>query len=566
MDFLVRQTVAGSETTDTPISSKVLTLGADVNCDIVLPGLDCTLKVSVSPSGMALKSSKKNLSLDGVAVRSAQLSEGVSVEVDGLTLSGFSPPTGFDAGLLIRGQVDHTQKLLADASHSAQPWSMRRMSWLLVMLVLAIGFLVPYYGAKNPTVAALATEVGLPSDHAWSSGPLSEAHRAAGVELECGACHQDDFVMTPDSACLDCHQTIREHADTVIHSKLELEQVRCASCHREHNEPATVSPRDNALCVDCHRASDQWSPVSEPVHAFAPYQHPQFKANLPRFQDEEWTMERVAIDVDLARESSGLKFNHEVHLDSSRVSFDRSGEALACSDCHTQDSQNESFLPINMEQHCSACHSLAFDPLNPDVQLPHVEPRDVYAVLEGHFMRQFSDMALIQTEAEARRLPNRAKVMLECDGDALVCAKEVAAREARYQFVDMGCVTCHSVEDVGGDNPAERYRVHPVAQQDDWFAYARFDHKAHAEIGERFGDAVCVDCHAATDSSSAADVLMPPIEGCFDCHNADRSDVAVDCVSCHWFHQDEGPRSALLRAESRMRNPNRDAWIYEWLK
>jgi predicted CXXCH cytochrome family protein len=566
MDFLVRQAVTGSETTDTPITSKVLTLGSDADCDIVLPGVDCVLRVSRSKSSTVLKSNRKNLSVDGVLLRRAKLTDGQAVTVSGLTLGVFSPPSGFDVGVVIQGQVDHAQKLLAEVSKSVEPWSLRRMSWFLVLLVLTLGFLVPYLGAKDPQVAAFASSAGLPLDHAWSSGPLSEAHRAAGIELECAACHKEDFVMTQDEACLDCHQTIREHADIAVHANLGLEQMRCASCHREHNEPATVNPRDNRLCVDCHLTSDQWDTASEPVQAFAPDQHPQFKANIPRYDGHEWTTRRITLGDISAQDTSGLKFDHKVHLDASKVSFDRSGEAMVCSDCHSQSSQNASFLQINMEQHCSTCHSLAFDPLNPDVQLPHAKARDVYAVLEGHFMRQFSDMALIQDETEARRLPNRKKVMLECDGEALECAKEVAEREARYQFIDTGCVTCHSIDDLGGDNPAERYRVHPVAQQADWFAYANFDHKAHAEIGERFGDAVCLDCHAANDSSKAADILMPAIEECFDCHNANRSDIAVDCVSCHWFHQDDGPRSVLLRAENRLRNPNRDAWIYEWLK
>ena len=570
MDFLVRQTIgeAGSETTDRVVTAKILRLGGDFKNDIVIPGLDANLKVAVSGAEVQLRSSRKNILVDGVLRRRVTLNAEQMVTVSGLQIGLFPAPSGFDVGLNLSGRVDPTEKLMREMRADAAPWSNRRLSWLLAILVLAFTFGLPYWGIKDQTVKQVVAQAGLPSDNHWSSGPLSEAHRAAGIEFTCESCHQDEFIMVQDAPCLACHQTIREHADTELHAMLNLEQIRCASCHREHNEPVSLNPTNNALCVDCHAESQSWARgkvAHSDVRAFAPERHPQFKVAAPKLIDTEWHYERVLVTEANGADGSGLKFDHQVHMNPEKVSFDRSGKPLVCSNCHSLEPEGEHFAPIQMESHCAECHSLAFDPLTPDFQLPHSRARDVYKVLEGHFMRQFTELELLRDTEAARRLPNQTKAMLACDDNPLVCAKEAAAREARYQFQDTGCVTCHTVSDLRGDNPALRYQVNPVMQQSDWYPKAYFDHRAHAEIGERFGDEVCADCHAASESASAADVLMPAIEGCFDCHNADRSDVAVDCVSCHWFHQDSGPRSALLRAENRLRNPNADAWIYQWL-
>ena len=96
--------------------------------------------------------------------------------------------------------------------------------------------------------------------------------------------------------------------------------------------------------------------------------------------------------------------------------------------------------------------------------------------------------------------------------------------------------------------------------------YAKFDHRPHEVIDGRVGDEVCGDCHEAATSVLASDVLMPGIDGCFDCHNASHQSEGAECVSCHWFHPDEGVSSVLARGDRRGVNPNADAWIFKWLE
>ena len=58
--------------------------------------------------------------------------------------------------------------------------------------------------------------------------------------------------MVPDTQCLGCHEAITEHVPDDHHSLAELASIRCATCHKEHNEPATLVVEEQALCVDCH--------------------------------------------------------------------------------------------------------------------------------------------------------------------------------------------------------------------------------------------------------------------------------------------------------------------------
>ena len=64
-----------------------------------------------------------------------------------------------------------------------------------------------------------------------------------------------------------------------------------------------------------------------------------------------------------------------------------------------------------------------------------------------------------------------------------------------------------------------------------WLDHARFDHRAHAVFS-------CAECHsAANGSQETADVLLPRMKSCVDCHKAGPLST---CVTCHPYH-DRGP-------------------------
>ena len=61
---------------------------------------------------------------------------------------------------------------------------------------------------------------------------------------------------------------------------------------------------------------------------------------------------------------------------------------------------------------------------------------------------------------------------------------------------------------------------------------ARFRHDRHATQ-------TCTSCHDVRSSRVAADVAMPEIGRCRDCHGgaeARQSKVPSDCATCHVFH------------------------------
>lgn len=575
MEFLVRQTIgsADAETIDSSISARRLTLGPAEKDKVLLPGLKSSVSIVVkSVDSAVVRSGSRNLLVDGVLKKRVLLKRGETIEISGLTLSFFSPPSGFDLGVLLSGSIDPVDNLANIMHTAAAPWSMRRMSWFLMCLVALLCFILPYYALHEPNLDEALTSAGLPNDVHWSSGPLSSAHLAAGIAEQCDACHVQAFVMTQDEACLDCHRTVNEHADINFHAGLGLETMRCASCHREHNEPSTVIADTDRLCTDCHVDSELWdvggaNPVI-PVAAFAPNQHPQFKVAV---LDEAhasagpvW-LRQPLLSSD-AVDKSGLKFDHQVHLNADKVADEGSGDALECGSCHTFTPDKRSFEPVNMQAHCASCHSLAFDPVNPDFELPHASAREVYTVIEGHYLRTFLAATNVDPTTDRRRLGSANDYRTVCTDDPYVCAQWEAQREARYQFEDTGCVTCHEISNNNNADIAKRYTVRPVYQTQDWYLYAKFDHQPHQVIEGRTGDAVCGDCHDATASNEASDVLMPGIDMCFDCHNANQQTEGAECVSCHWFHPDDGVQSILARDNPQGRNLNADAWIYKWLE
>ena len=62
--------------------------------------------------------------------------------------------------------------------------------------------------------------------------------------------------------------------------------------------------------------------------------------------------------------------------------------------------------------------------------------------------------------------------------------------------------------------------------------HAEFDHKAHAQ-------ARCADCHEVEKSKRSADVAMPAIAVCRECHGGSRPverKLTSNCLLCHGFH------------------------------
>src|SRR5205823_15024000 len=78
--------------------------------------------------------------------------------------------------------------------------------------------------------------------------------------------------------------------------------------------------------------------------------------------------------------------------------------------------------------------------------------------------------------------------------------------------------------------PAAGRTTAEQAARDRWFPYSRFSHESHRMLD-------CQGCHTgAAASTQTADVLMPTIDTCRQCHNRTTVGVRSDCLECHIYH------------------------------
>jgi predicted CXXCH cytochrome family protein len=482
----------------------------------------------------------------------AKLALGDVIELGGHLLTIAEAPTGFDTAIELtpNQQVDASEFEGAFRTDLQQTWlAMRPMAWSLVAVVLLVGLALPL-AVITMHRSQQETPAWLPGDQFWSSGPLSPAHRQAAGE-RCDTCHQKVFQRIQDGACRDCHQTIHDHVTTQRLAMTELGPAsRCATCHREHNEPASfmVNTADR-LCIDCHKDSQHsfGKLGTAPVSGFSAELHPAFMAHLlkPKAIEVgsgfafEWRADLSALDR--AREQSNLKFSHVQHLDPDRVLGTSDSQPLKCADCHRLEPDGEHFEPITMESRCASCHELTFDPGAPDRQLPHGKPREVVLTLQDYFTRKFSDPNAGRATRERRRLPGRDEEEQSCTGAPFDCAMRSARAEIENQFSRRGCVGCHVVVDTQASDLFDRFQVYPIRFAGDYFPASRFDHRSHQIQGKLTGDEACLSCHKAKESEDSADLMLPALAKCEDCHGERPATarITVQCVSCHAYHPRE---------------------------
>lgn len=559
MYFLVRkQTGRGSgEALETEYQGDELTLGGDAAAMVQLPGVAGLLQIKPTRSGARVSARKQAFELDGKQVSKGDLAPGDTLSVGAYELSLFEPPAGFELGVQVRRTGPVTASF-GGAIDLADSFSTRRWSWTLALLVLALCLIVPLTGLFSPQVAQTLRTTPLPDDGLWSSGPLVAAHDTSGIAEDCQACHRQPFVMVEDGACLACHRPMTEHVDIAVHPAGIFSGERCASCHREHNEPQRLVRTDNGLCVDCHADPTDWPEAQDmlAVKAFTADTHPEFKLGLLTPQGpggaHGWEVERLRRgDTELA-ERSNLKFTHAVHLDPEKVQDEGSGEGLVCASCHTPKDDGEHFEPVSMDRHCRDCHSLSFDVFDPDLELPHGDLRAAITAMEAHFIREFTDPELRAERAgqQPRRVPGKRFAAASCEGTGLECGRAEALKEAEYQFQQTGCITCHVVEDTGLTDISDRWHVQPIRITGDWYSRSRFDHTSHLSLAWEESAEVCGACHQARDSDDARDILIPGQDNCLACHAEDKGATAVGCVECHVFHQREGTLSLQARGSA----------------
>ena len=539
--FITNNAAGGLEYSDKHIDESIITIGRATDQILHLRDRRARLQHAQieDRDGKVYLSSHilAGVMINGHSQREALLQVGDVIEIASNVLRVIEAPQGSDFAL--------TFELKAEASSDdvIPSWSTdtmsdvgagkRRLSWIAATIVLLFAIVLPSLSLVGGGTASLMRSISiLPDDSWWLAGPVHSKH--ASTSAECQNCHTDAFERVQDEACLACHTADRHVGPT---AEPILGEQRCASCHLEHNEPPALVKQHQGLCANCH--SDL--PAASGIESVSDFlqDHPQFQVSLlqPDIAADgttEWQVRRGSIDDNVDNDRSNLKFDHAAHMSPDGIVTPDGKRVMECSDCHVPESGGGAMQAIVMDEHCSTCHTLSFDPDDPDRTVPHGDTESVLQVLVEYYSARLLGSDPDAVEQRVRRpgatlsRADRDKVAAEARVQAMAVATDLFERRA--------CVNCHEVTR-NKDNAEVPWNVQPVRLTESFLPRARFSHAAHdTEVTS------CNGCHKAADSKSASDLLIPGIDTCRECHGsavAGRNDAAQTpstCIMCHDFH------------------------------
>lgn len=450
-----------------------------------------------------------------------------------------------------------------------------------------------------------------PANQRHAPAPVSRVH--ASWQADCNKCHEPYTRLGPvfgdthvgDQRCIDCHGGPTHHANI-----REGGEHSCASCHREHRGvDATLARMGDSHCIRCHaelgmhvRPGQKFSCFSS-VTAFNRKGHPEFRIHREGIPDPRH-----------------LRFSHQRHMTrglrlvadgedfvlgqvdmAHRARYRQPGQKdnspvqLKCESCHRLEEPDwgdtagteglpqaavrlaraagDYMRPVLFEQHCQACHSLAFDRKDPDdartgrgVIRHRLQPKEVRSYLESYYTEQYLKGLASKDDRPRRPLPGENPDDATKQAALEQINRQVRRVEAELFSSSKGCAECHFIErtsqskDSGGLN----LRIMPTKIPQVWLRHAKFSHASH-----RMHD--CALCHRSAYALEPADraemlpqtgpkSLLPRIETCFECHGpshaADgaKGGARYDCAGCHRYHNEDAPlqgRGAAARGPSR---------------
>lgn len=506
-------------------------------------------------------------------VQSAFLAVGDQVGIGDHRITVRPPEGGHDLVLEI-AQVradpgQEVEKRVASASGSGPEKGLRLgvrgWSWILSMTILTLFFVVPLVAHQSGAMQGFLRGV-IPgvSDHAWSTGGLTEGHRY--FSDDCNKCHERAFVSVRASACAECHKDQPHHFDVERFKVPALADKQCAACHKEHGGAPALTRQDEGLCLDCHRDMKETAADSKLLDIEGGFaeDHPEFRATFVTHADGKDWSERIEIDRRKApKERSNLFFPHKSHLDKTGVQGPDGKVVLACASCHVPEPGGRLMAPIRFEQHCHRCHQLTFEIDDPKREVPHGHVGRVLEGLEAYYGLRTLERADIDTgepDVLSRRRPGRQATPPE-RSEGLESAARRARQAGKGLFEYRACATCHRVDEKA--QSVFGWDIVPVRIARTWYPLARFDHGRHATVG-------CADCHgfrpadcpstsppftlnrgvadpekgaadcikSVADSETSEDVLITGIATCRECHGdpGAKDRIQSTCISCHGFH------------------------------
>jgi hypothetical protein len=438
----------------------------------------------------------------------------------------------------------------------------RRLAWIFAAVIAAVFLALPII--SNLTRAPDLKQSHVVGDSAWSAGPLSLAHHQ--LEGKCEACHVKPFESVRNETCQSCHNAVHDHApanriagaraepgaggrflEIAAHTFGKEGAGSCVECHREHEGMTRMPPPAQQFCADCHGSLKDRLTDTKLGNAgdFATL-HPQFSAAVVT-DPARRTITRVSLDAN-PRENSGLSFPHKLHLDPrggvARMAATLAGEkgygtqGMACADCHRPSEDGVRFKPIVMERDCEACHSLVYDTFGSTFR----------KLRHGDVDQAIADLAVASNTTQpivtgrARPGAYGANQMYFARFSRPVGGGIAAGMLGK----DGVCGECHTATITNG-----RPAVMPVTLPARYMANGWFDHSAHKQTQ-------CAECHAAPGSTTSADVLLPKVAECRECHVGEQAaglfkpkdKVPSGCAMCHAYHP-TGTAPLLSRREKR---------------
>lgn len=439
------------------------------------------------------------VTVNGRSQSDARLMLGDAVEIGSNILRVLEPERGADFAISFElradASADHQVADWGAQTSGVRGWSKRRLSWTAAAIVLLAT-------AVLPTLNLLSKSV-------LQAGPIHPAHASIGAD--CSNCHVVAFQRVPDTACTECHSVARH---VTAPAAGVLGASRCASCHLEHNEPPQLVNQHQALCADCHAGLGADSSLKSAADFLDA--HPDFNVSLLQTAAE-----------------SNLRFNHAKHLDAAGIVAPEGRRVVECAACHVPEPGGARMLPISMVDHCSNCHTLAFDPDDPTRTVPHGDPAEVLQTLIEYYSAKLLGADPDAVEQRVRR-PGQGLTRVERDRAAAE-ARVQAMAVAEDLFERRACATCHVVSKL--DDEVLPWDVAKVTLTSVFLPRANFSHAAH-----QTDVTSCDGCHHASTSSSAADLLIPTIETCRTCHGSSiasrnkSQQTPSSCVMCHSFH------------------------------
>ncbi len=367
----------------------------------------------------------------------------------------------------------------------------------------------------------------------YSSGQLSRAH--AVFTQQCTLCHiakAGSFTApVTDKACLACHDAPLHHANQAF-------TPECATCHVEHKGAMLLQATADAACTQCHsqlRTRDGPPHFASSISGFDK-KHPEFSPLRSGMVDP-----------------GGVRLNHYLHLQPNLTGPNNTRVQMTCDDCHRAADggvwpyeaemhpvalndlnpnrpHGKAYIPVpEFAKHCAACHTLQFDKRFGNEQVPHDKPETVHAFLLkrfGEYIAAHPD-GVHEVNPSDRLLPERVRVLRVARNAAEWVQFRVA--DAEWLLYAKTCKQCHMLTPTNSPLP-EVAKSNLTAR---WLSHSEFDHHAHRMMS-------CTACHTGAPASrETADVLLPGIQTCQQCHRPQGpSKEAAEgrCFECHQYH------------------------------